>query len=146
MRPAGPSPRRAASRPLRSAPRRRRRRRTGRFTTASASSSNRAASLAEKGDGESRRLFCLLTAMVDAALARLVVVARAAVIAAAHGAPSPDASSDLPPRLREPGGAFVTLHDAVGELRGCVGTVFPDAPLVEIVRRMGAAAATRDPR
>ena len=84
--------------------------------------------------------------MADAALAVLLDVARAVVIAAAHGTPSPDAPADLPPRLREPGGAFVSLHDAAGELRGCVGTVFPDAPLVEIVRRMGAAAATRDPR
>jgi AmmeMemoRadiSam system protein A len=84
--------------------------------------------------------------MADEALARLLDVARAAVVAAAHGARAPEAPLDLPPRLREPGGAFVTLHEAGGELRGCVGSIFPDAALVEIVRRMAAAAATRDPR
>ncbi len=41
---------------------------------------------------------------------------------------------------------FVSLHDAAGELRGCVGTVVPNAPLVALVGRMAVAAATRDPR
>jgi len=44
-------------------------------------------------------------------------------------------------------GAFVTLLRASdGGLRGCVGHLEADAPLLEIVTRMAVAAATRDGR
>ncbi len=47
--------------------------------------------------------------------------------------------------MRQPAGAFVTLHE--GErLRGCIGTFVSDDPLVETVQSMAIAAATRDPR
>jgi AmmeMemoRadiSam system protein A len=50
----------------------------------------------------------------------------------------------------EPGpsqGAFVTLRTrGSGELRGCIGHVEADQPLVSTVRRMAVAAATQDPR
>jgi hypothetical protein len=76
--------------------------------------------------------------------AALLGVARAAVRAAVKG-DAPPALPDLPPRLREPAGAFVTLH--VGSaLRGCIGSVLPEGPLAALVARMSAAAATGDPR
>ena len=44
-------------------------------------------------------------------------------------------------------GAFVTLRHAVdGELRGCVGHMDADEPLLETVTDMAVAAATRDGR
>lgn len=45
------------------------------------------------------------------------------------------------------GGAFVTLRRASdGELRGCVGQLESDEPLVRIVAAMAVAAASRDSR
>jgi uncharacterized protein len=59
-----------------------------------------------------------------------------------------------PPALPAPAGAlgarrgaFVTLHRREdGELRGCVGMMQSDRPLVETVARMAVAAATEDGR
>jgi hypothetical protein len=59
-----------------------------------------------------------------------------------------------PPELPRPAGAlaarsgaFVTLHRCGdGELRGCVGMMQSDRPLVETVARMAVAAATEDGR
>ena len=42
-------------------------------------------------------------------------------------------------------GAFVTLRKA-GELRGCIGHVAADRPVVEVVCEMAVAAALDDPR
>lgn len=42
-------------------------------------------------------------------------------------------------------GAFVTLHKD-GELRGCIGNMIGQCPLVETIRNMAIAAATEDPR
>ncbi len=54
----------------------------------------------------------------------LLVLARQSVEAAAsHSAlPRPDLAS-LPGRLQEKGAAFVTLTEANGELRGCIGAL-----------------------
>jgi len=43
-------------------------------------------------------------------------------------------------------GAFVTLHGGDGELRGCVGLMRSDGPLLETVARMAVAAAIEDRR
>jgi AmmeMemoRadiSam system protein B/AmmeMemoRadiSam system protein A len=51
----------------------------------------------------------------------------------------------LTPRLAEPRGVFVTLHEG-GELRGCIGYVEAVKPTYEAVREMAVAAATEDPR
>src|SRR5262250_2476357 len=75
----------------------------------------------------------------------LLDVARAAVRAAVAGRPPP-ALPELPPRLRLEAGVFVSLHDAAGELRGCVGSVYPNAPLGVLAARMAVGAAMRDPR
>lgn len=47
--------------------------------------------------------------------------------------------------LRRPGGAFVTLRHH-GALRGCIGRIAADRPLVEVVARMAVSAALEDPR
>lgn len=47
--------------------------------------------------------------------------------------------------LRQPRGAFVTLHEN-GELRGCIGSILAMAPLDETVIQMARAAAQEDPR
>jgi len=48
-------------------------------------------------------------------------------------------------RLKEKFGAFVTLK-INGGLRGCIGRVVGDLPLVETVSRMARSAAFEDPR
>ncbi|MBI2421852.1 MAG: AmmeMemoRadiSam system protein A [Candidatus Hydrogenedentes bacterium] len=54
-------------------------------------------------------------------------------------------SFPLPDRLREPMGAFVTLHGPAG-LRGCIGSTMAEHPLAESVRNSAINAGTRDPR
>ena len=53
--------------------------------------------------------------------------------------------SSLSPSLREEGSSFVTLTRA-GELRGCIGSLYPYQPLAEDVREHAVAAALNDPR
>jgi uncharacterized protein len=48
--------------------------------------------------------------------------------------------------LAESRGAFVTLHGQDGELRGCIGMMQSDRPLLETVARMAVASATEDGR
>ncbi len=48
--------------------------------------------------------------------------------------------------LTRPSGAFVSLHTIDGDLRGCIGTIEPVAPLFEAVASNAVHAATRDPR
>lgn len=49
------------------------------------------------------------------------------------------------PHLAEPRGVFTTLH-LEGQLRGCVGYVFPTAPLYTAVAETARAAAFEDTR
>ncbi len=77
----------------------------------------------------------------------LLRLAREALEAGVRGQPLPPLPPDLPPRLREPGAAFVTLrtrHD--GRLRGCIGSIIATRPLVEDVRAHAIDAALHDPR
>ncbi len=61
------------------------------------------------------------------------------------------AKKDLPDiktedlRLRQVQGAFVTLQKH-GVLRGCIGNIIGQKPLIETVRDMAKAAASQDPR
>jgi hypothetical protein len=48
--------------------------------------------------------------------------------------------------LREPRGVFVTLTGPGGELRGCIGNITGEQPLLDGVRQNTIAAASRDPR
>ncbi len=50
------------------------------------------------------------------------------------------------PALQQPGASFVTLHDAQGKLRGCIGTLAATRPLLDDVRHHAVAAAFNDPR
>lgn len=61
------------------------------------------------------------------------------------GRPLQIRSEDYPPPLSEPGATFVTLEKD-GDLRGCVGTLYPRRPLVEDVVNNAFSAAFRDPR
>lgn len=64
----------------------------------------------------------------------------------AHGrAPAIDVRAQ-PEALQEHRSAFVTLFDARGELRGCMGSVTPLRPLALEVSANAYAAAFRDPR
>jgi AmmeMemoRadiSam system protein A len=74
---------------------------------------------------------------------RLLAVARQALVAHFGGGDAPVAPS---PSLPGAGGAFVTLRRRDGELRGCVGMMESQDPLVETVARMALAAARSDRR
>ena len=73
----------------------------------------------------------------------LLQVARHAIARAVGVEPLPVVPSDPPDRPSH--GAFVTLHRS-GHLRGCIGTFAQGPSLVQTVREMAVAAATRDPR
>jgi uncharacterized protein (TIGR00296 family) len=60
-----------------------------------------------------------------------------------EGRPPP--APEVPPRLREPRGVFVTLTKA-GELRGCIGHPMPTMPLIDALIDSAVSSATRDPR
>lgn len=79
--------------------------------------------------------------------ARLKDIARQTLVAKLFGTvPSPDLTlSELPPALREPRGAFVTVKRH-GQLRGCIGQIEARRPLAHTVSRMALAAAFEDPR
>ncbi len=48
--------------------------------------------------------------------------------------------------LKRPSGAFVTLNERNGDLRGCIGSIEPVAPLARAVSSSAVNAAFRDPR
>jgi AmmeMemoRadiSam system protein A len=64
-------------------------------------------------------------------------------VAALRGEPAPAPPAGTVLAVRR--GAFVTLRKA-GELRGCIGHVAADRPVVEVVCEMAVAAALDDPR
>src|SRR5262249_37818470 len=53
--------------------------------------------------------------------------------------------SSLDPALKNPCGAFVSLH-AGDDLRGCIGMIEASQPLVEVVASCAVSAAISDPR
>jgi AmmeMemoRadiSam system protein A len=59
----------------------------------------------------------------------------------AHTMPAPVTS----PIFTQVAGAFVTIHKR-GQLRGCIGHVEADEPLVRVITRCAVAAASADPR
>ena len=75
---------------------------------------------------------------------KLIDVARRSMRAAIAGEPfEPGIPEDGP--LAEDRGAFVTITKG-GALRGCIGRVLSDRPLVAVVAEMARAAALEDPR
>jgi AmmeMemoRadiSam system protein A len=53
------------------------------------------------------------------------------------------AEENVPERLRMPSGCFVTLHKQ-GQLRGCIGHIFPKSPLYKAVMENAMRAALSD--
>ena len=80
----------------------------------------------------------------------LIDVARKSIRRQVCGGPAqnpeelPQRRSDDDP-LYAPSGAFVTIYKRE-ELRGCLGLIVSEAPLVETVAELAARAATEDPR
>jgi uncharacterized protein len=77
---------------------------------------------------------------------QLLRIARESIAAVLDGRrPALDASQ-LDAGLTRPAGAFVSLHTRDGNLRGCIGTIQPVAPLCEAISSNAVNAAFRDPR
>ena len=72
-------------------------------------------------------------------------VARKTIIEHATNKKTPEFTSDNP-KLTRKGGAFVTLHEKSGALRGCIGYVEPIKSLIQAVVDMAVACSSRDPR
>lgn len=78
--------------------------------------------------------------------AQLLKIARGSIEAMMDGRrPELDLAS-LDDDLKRPSGAFVTLNERTGELRGCIGSIEPVAPLAQAVSSSAINAAFRDPR
>ena len=78
---------------------------------------------------------------------RLLGLAEAAIDhGLTHGRPPAVDVGAHPEVLQEHRSAFVTLFDARGVLRGCMGSVVPFRPLAEEVSANAFAAAFKDPR
>jgi uncharacterized protein len=77
----------------------------------------------------------------------LLQVARSTVAhSALHGRGLAVRAEAYPPPLRQVRASFVTLCRADGQLRGCIGSCWPQRPLVEDVAYNAHAAAQMDPR
>ncbi|HKS66629.1 MAG TPA: AmmeMemoRadiSam system protein A [Candidatus Acidoferrales bacterium] len=85
-----------------------------------------------------------MSSLTDRQKQALLEIARRSIIAAVEGREMPqDAPGDL--ELRNPGGAFVTLHRGA-RLRGCIGQLPGKDELIDVVARCSALAALEDPR
>jgi AmmeMemoRadiSam system protein A len=71
-------------------------------------------------------------------------LARQSIAAGLEGK-SPPPLTNISETLREPRGAFVTLH-LQGRLRGCIGLIEAVKPLAETIQEMALSAAFCDPR
>lgn len=78
---------------------------------------------------------------------QLLQIARDSIAAALDGQRPQLDPAQFDDELRRPAGAFVTLTTKEDdELRGCIGSIFPTAPLYQAVSDNAIAAAFRDPR
>lgn len=75
---------------------------------------------------------------------RLKEIARKSVEAAVRGEKLPE-FKNIPQKLKEPYGIFVTLNKH-GNLRGCIGRIIGDQALYVSCQQMAKAAALEDPR
>ncbi len=75
----------------------------------------------------------------------LLALARSAIEAELLEGKAPLRIKDPSPALKAKRGCFVTLHKK-GTLRGCIGSIEPEASLVEGVEENALNAAFRDPR
>lgn len=78
---------------------------------------------------------------------QLLTIARRSIETVLEGGrPAVDAAA-VDADLQRPSGAFVSLHMGKGgDLRGCIGSIQPVAPLVQAVANNAVNAAFRDPR
>lgn len=76
----------------------------------------------------------------------LLAFARCAIEAALAGGPPPEPRIPDIPCARQWRGAFVSLHERGGDLRGCIGHVQGDRSLGEVIRQVAVSAAQHDPR
>jgi AmmeMemoRadiSam system protein A len=76
----------------------------------------------------------------------LKIAQKALILAVERGESLEDFTADgKAAPMTTSGGAFVTLRRG-RRLRGCIGQILPDAPLVEVVAYCAKAAALTDPR
>ncbi len=76
----------------------------------------------------------------------LLEIARTTIENALHGRRERIDEGALDEMLKAPSGVFVTLRTRDGELRGCIGSIQPVAPLFRAVESSAINAAFRDPR
>jgi uncharacterized protein len=77
---------------------------------------------------------------------KLLRIARESIQAILHGRRPRLDSEEFDDELRKPSGCFVTLRTRGGELRGCIGSIAPVAPLYQAVSTSAVSSAVRDPR
>ncbi len=76
----------------------------------------------------------------------LLEAARDAIEAAVLGRAAKRSHEESLAALQQPGASFVTLRKADGSLRGCIGELEAQRPLIESIRYCAVGAALRDPR
>jgi uncharacterized protein len=76
----------------------------------------------------------------------LLTLARQSITTALEGRRLDLSPAEFDEVLRRPAGAFVTLTKHGGDLRGCIGSIMPTAPLYQAVASSAVSAAFRDPR
>jgi AmmeMemoRadiSam system protein A len=76
----------------------------------------------------------------------LLAIARRSIEAVLDGRRPELDDAALDEALKRPSGAFVSLHTKAGDLRGCIGTIQPVAPLCQAIVANAVNAAFRDPR
>ena len=76
----------------------------------------------------------------------LLTIARRSIEAVLAGRRPDVDTASLDEELQRPSGAFVSLHTKDGDLRGCIGSIEPVAPLCQAVSASAVNAAFRDPR
>jgi AmmeMemoRadiSam system protein A len=75
-----------------------------------------------------------------------MALARCAIAAALAEGTSPEPRIPDIPSARQRRGAFVSLYERGGDLRGCIGHVQGDRSLGEVIRQVAVSAAQHDPR
>jgi AmmeMemoRadiSam system protein B/AmmeMemoRadiSam system protein A len=75
----------------------------------------------------------------------LLGLARKSIAAAVAHGEAPDEDAEVPEALRARRACFVTLTEN-GDLRGCIGSIFPEESLYRAVLRRARSAAIEDPR
>ncbi|HJW93692.1 MAG TPA: AmmeMemoRadiSam system protein A [Thermoanaerobaculia bacterium] len=77
---------------------------------------------------------------------QLLQIARSSIAAVLDGRQPELDEASIDDILRKPAGAFVTLKTKTDDLRGCIGSIHPVAPLFQAVSKSAVNAAFRDPR